>query len=124
MSVTVTTASGAVDDLRALRSWLVGDDELRGRVTLAEQPIPADKLGGLTEALVVAVGPGAGLTALASIVIAWLRSRGGTATCKLTRADGTTFEVTAEQVNGLDAAALDTMVQQVSKAMTYESTTN
>ena len=96
----------AADQLRSLHAWLTDVDELRGRVGGKESPPEEGTLGPLLEALTVAVGPGAAASALATAVIAWLRTRRGEIHVKMTLPDGRSLELSARNVAGLDAAAL------------------
>ena len=115
--ITGTAADSGADDLRSLRGWLAEESELKGSVQLVASELGAGKLGGLTDALIVAVGPGAGLTALASVTIAWLRSRAGSVSYKLTRKDGNSIEVSAERVRKLDSDAVKALIAQVGEVL-------
>jgi hypothetical protein len=103
MDVAVTIV-GAVstDELRSLRTWLVGEHELRGRVRLVERPPGRDELGGgIVEAVLVALGSGGAVTTLVAGVVSWVRSRSDRrhpstpVTVKLTFQDGASVEVSA-----------------------------
>lgn len=59
--------------LHDLYSWLAEQAELRGAVSLAKSRPPADRMGSLTDALVVAVGGGGLLTTLAHALMAWMK---------------------------------------------------
>ncbi|MFD8807227.1 hypothetical protein [Streptomyces sp. NPDC059597] len=96
----------AADLLRSLREWLSDDPSLRGRLGLRERPPDPGTLGPVLEAVVVALGPGGAATALATGVIAWLRSRRGEVRMKVTLENGRSLELTAKRVAALDAAAL------------------
>ncbi|MGV9426092.1 effector-associated constant component EACC1 [Streptomyces sp. NPDC003656] len=96
----------AADQLRSLHEWLSDDQSLRGRLGLRERPPDPGTLGPVLEAVVVALGPGGAATALATGVIAWLRSRRGEVRMKVTLEDGRSLELTAKRVAALDAAAL------------------
>ncbi|MER7936221.1 MULTISPECIES: hypothetical protein [unclassified Streptomyces] len=103
----------AADQLRSLHTWLTDVDELRGRVGCKERPPEQGTLGPLLEALTVALAPGAAATALATTVIAWLRTRRAEIRIKVTLPDRRSLELSARNVAGLDAAALR---QQVADA--------
>jgi hypothetical protein len=109
------TAAGDVsaDDLRSLRSWLIDDDELRGRVELRQRDPEPGELGSLTDALMVAAGSGGALTALASVLISWLRHRTTDVTIKVTRSDGSGVEVSAQRLRGIDGPALSAEVDRL-----------
>ena len=118
MDVTVTvTGSGDARDLGALGDWLRDEPELRGRVRLADKPPVPGSMGGLADALTVAVGPGAAATVFASALVTWIRHRTGSARYRLTRRDGTVIEVSAEHVRGLDAAAVRQQVSDLVRAL-------
>lgn len=105
MDVLVTISEGgSADMLRELRSWLVDEPELRGRVLLRERAVGQGDLGPTLEALQL-LGAGGGAATAASVIIAWLRSRSGEIKIKVTR-NGETLEVSAKGVKGLDAAGV------------------
>jgi hypothetical protein len=105
--------SGA--DLRALRSWLSGEEELRGRVRLrSEQPQPGT-LGALPEALVVA---GPLVVALVPALISWIRSRHTEVSVELTGPDGRSVKITAGQVRRMGAPELTRMINDTVRSFT------
>lgn len=110
----------AADQLRSLQEWLVGVEELRGRVEADEAPPPPDKLGPVLEALVVALGPGGAVTAFSAAVLAWLRTRRGDVRIKLTLPGHRSLELTARRVSGLDAEALRRQVADMTDALSTE----
>ncbi|WP_267885331.1 effector-associated constant component EACC1 [Streptomyces sp. NRRL F-5126] len=105
------------DQLRSLHAWLADVDELRGRVGRKEGPPEKGTLGPLLEALTVAVGPGAAASALATTVIAWLRTRRGEIHVKMTLPDGRSLELSARNVAALDAADLRRQVADVASLL-------
>ncbi|OXM71305.1 effector-associated constant component EACC1 [Amycolatopsis vastitatis] len=76
MSGTISiTLPDADEELRRLGSWLGDEDELRGRVQLADAPIRSGQMGGVLEAVVVVVTSGTA-TALCNSLFGFLtRSR-------------------------------------------------
>ncbi|MFD6451360.1 hypothetical protein ACFWF3_11295 [Nocardia sp. NPDC060220] len=80
--------SGGADDLFDLHEWFNDDRALRGRVTLVDSPIRDGEMGGLAEVLVVAVGTGGTLTALASSLSTWFTVRQSDIKLTFTRGDG------------------------------------
>ncbi|WP_329353221.1 hypothetical protein OG226_50915 [Streptomyces sp. NBC_01261] len=108
-----TDGPTAADQLRSLHAWLTDADELRGRVGCKERPPEKGTLGPLLEALTVALGPGAAATALATTVIAWLRTRRSEIRIKVTLPDRRSLELSAKNVADLDAAALRQQVADV-----------
>ncbi|WP_157111925.1 effector-associated constant component EACC1 [Nocardia beijingensis] len=91
------------EELRSLDRELTDADELRGQVRPAiAEPQPGE-LGALETALIVGLGQGGAATALATVLIAWLRTRVGSVSVKLTRSDKVVLEVNAAQLRGLSA---------------------
>lgn len=114
MDAAVTAeAPDASDQLRSFHEWLADVQELRGTVSLSESPPPPEALGPVLDALSVALGPAGAVTAFATTVIAWLRTRRGDVSIKVTLADGRSVELTAKNVSKLDAAALEQQVMHV-----------
>ncbi|MEV5302168.1 effector-associated constant component EACC1 [Amycolatopsis methanolica] len=112
MKLTVT-AERAGDEARSLREWLLGQDELRGRVRLVESPPEPGRLGSVVETLAVALGPGGVATAAATVVIAWLRRRTSDVTITVNKPDSD-FELSATNVKGVDAGELAELTRRVS----------
>ncbi|GIJ75239.1 hypothetical protein Voc01_101560 [Virgisporangium ochraceum] len=107
-----TSRSG--DDLRSIRGWLAGHDELRGRVDLRAAAAPADALGPLTDALVVAAPLAA---AVVPALISWIRSRHTDISLTISRADGTSVELTAQRVRRLGADELRGEVDRIVRGL-------
>ncbi|MGY2119316.1 effector-associated constant component EACC1 [Nocardia gipuzkoensis] len=80
------------DSLRALRTWLVGEDLLRGRARVVTSPPPEGALGSTVETLAIALAPGGAVTVLASALITWIRRQRGDITLKVVRPDGASVE--------------------------------
>ena len=114
MDAAVTAeGSDAADQLRSLHEWLTDVQELRGAVSVREEPPRPGTLGPVLDALAVALGPAGAATALATGVIAWLRTRRGEVRIKVTLTDGRSMELTATKVSNLDAAVLEQQVALV-----------
>ncbi|MFJ2162863.1 hypothetical protein [Streptomyces sp. NPDC087856] len=94
------SASG--DLLRSLHAALSGEPEWRGRVdVVSTRPVPGT-LGGWVEALSVALAPGGAVVVLVGAVVAWARRQSvGDVVCKVSRADGTSVEVSAPLARSL-----------------------
>lgn|GEM_PF-2229973 len=107
--VVVVEGSGAGDEVRSLYGWLVGEDELRGRVHLREPAPESGRLGTLPLGLEIALAPGGGA------VLAWLRYRTSDLTCRVTRPDGGAVEVSAKRVR--DPASVQAWVAELSDSL-------
>jgi hypothetical protein len=95
---------GAVsgDLLRSLHSALSGEPEWRGRVSLVPRPAEPEELGEWSEALTVALAPGGAVVVLVGAVVAWIRHQSvGDVVCKVSRADGSSVEVSAPVARSL-----------------------
>ncbi|MGW6705218.1 effector-associated constant component EACC1 [Streptomyces sp. NPDC054956] len=103
----------AGDHLRSLRDWLADSQELRGRVEAVELPPETGTLGPVLDALSVALGPAGAVSAFATGIIAWLRTRRGDVHIKVTLPEGSSLELAAKRVSGLDTPALQQQVAQV-----------
>jgi hypothetical protein len=103
------------DEVRSLRQWLLDENALRGRVRLVEPPVTPGTLGSVVETLAVALGPGGVATAAASVLIAWIRRRTGDVTLKVTQPDGSSFELSATNVQD-PATAVDDLARRLSAA--------
>ncbi|WP_329249142.1 hypothetical protein OG223_17640 [Streptomyces sp. NBC_01478] len=102
------------DDLRELRRRLTDVEELRGRIRGVDAEARPGSLGALLEALAVNVLSASAVTALAGVVVSWIRHKTADTVIKLRRPDGTEVEVTAERVRRLDSAAVRTIVAELS----------
>jgi hypothetical protein len=93
--LSLTGADDVHDELGSLRRWLSDEEEFRGRVRVEQaSPMPG-QMGGLTEALTVALGSGGALAILANSVSVWLRQRRSSLTVKIVNSDGSSQEYTA-----------------------------
>ncbi|AUG75451.1 hypothetical protein CFP65_0488 [Kitasatospora sp. MMS16-BH015] len=118
--LSIRVDGGCGDDLRSLRQWLTEEEALRGRLELERvRPAPGT-LGTVTETLTVLLGPGGVATAVASVLISWIRRRRGTVTLKVTRPDGTATELSATHVGGLDAAQVRQLSLDLSDSFTRD----
>lgn len=103
MTTRLRLVTGDHDDLLSLRAWLTDEDSLRGRVFLDLAPARPGEMGGVAEVLVVALGAGGAVTALARSLPAWLRGHADV-TVELTDQTGRTVKITAR--GAVDAQAL------------------
>jgi hypothetical protein len=104
----------AGDELRSLYGWLVGEDELRGRVHLKESAPDPGSLGTLPLGLEIVLAPGGGAV-LASAMVAWLRYRTSDLICRVTRPDGGVVEVSAKRVR--NSASVQALVAELSDSL-------
>ncbi len=119
MELRITVAGvHAGDEIRSLRGWLVGEEDLRGHVRLVERmPEPGD-LGSTTDALVVALGPGGVATVLASVLIAWLRQRQSDLTIKtICSGERRSLEISAKRLKSLSAADIQREIAQLRRLL-------
>ncbi|MCA1655914.1 MAG: hypothetical protein LC635_05655 [Pseudonocardiaceae bacterium] len=73
-AIRLDTADGSDEELRRLARWLSDEDELRGRVDLAHEPVRPGQMGGTADAVVVLLTSGTA-SALVSSLFAWLGHR-------------------------------------------------
>jgi hypothetical protein len=71
------------DELRTLAGWLSDEDEFRGRVRLARRVLQSGQMGGVLDALTVAVGSGGAAGTLVQSLFLWLKQRRSTPTVRL-----------------------------------------
>ncbi|MFG1891108.1 hypothetical protein ACGFIR_24990 [Micromonospora sp. NPDC049051] len=101
----------------ALLGWLRAEPELSGYVDRDASPPTTGSLGTVTDVLVVAVGSGGIATVLASALVSWIRRRTGSAEITVTLSDGSSIEIRATDVHGLDADGVAALVRQVRAAI-------
>ncbi len=114
MQVRLTVAGDdATAAMRSLEEWLAGDDELRGRVrSVVTAPRPGT-MGSAADVLMVAVAQGGVATAVASVLISWIRRQAGKVSVNVTRPDGAEITLTAEHVRGLTTEEVRSVVTQL-----------
>ena len=103
----LTGSDNTHDELGSLREWLSAESEFRGRVRIEEAPIQPGQMGGLAEALTVALASGGALTVLAGSVSVWLQQKRSALTVKIVNPDGSSQEITAS------GPAADTLAAKV-----------
>lgn len=113
----VLSVSGGAAEAADLAAWLDEEHALRGRVRLDAGPVLDGALGGELQQLVVGLTSGGVATAVASVIVAWLRRRTGSVTVRVLGRDGFELEVRADQVRNMDAEQLRSHVDQLVSAV-------
>lgn len=98
-----------VEELVSLKQWLTREDELRGQVTFSRSQLVADEMGGVADAVMVALGSGGAATVLAGSLSVWLRSRRADVTIEVTGPDGRSVRVVAQRVSDPNALVRDVL---------------
>ncbi|MFZ4276400.1 effector-associated constant component EACC1 [Streptomyces arboris] len=103
-SLLAVDGSDGPDSLADLRDWLSDEALLRGRVHVPPSVPGTGELGAWSDTLIVAVGAGGALTALARAVAVYVRQpRRSTVRVKVVAPDGTRTELTVQHAKNLDA---------------------
>ena len=113
--------AGSLDDAVALGGLLDADPELRGRVRRVAAQVPEGALGSGLPELVIALGSSGVATALASVLMVWLRQRSGSVSLHITRPDGAHLELTAERVRTLGSDDLRALVDLLTAQFSADS---
>lgn len=116
MNSVVIVAVDDADQLRGFHSLLTEEPEFRGRARIIERNPSPGTLGPLTDGLQIALGSGGALVALSGIVVAWLASRPGEVTVKLTRGDNQ-IEITSKGVKSLTIDGIRELSTHVSQTL-------
>jgi Effector Associated Constant Component 1 len=119
-NVTLSVA-GSLDDSVALGALLDTDPDLRGHVRRAVAQVPEGVLSGGLPDLLIALGSSGVATALASVLMVWLRQRSGSVSVHITRPDGTQLELTAERVRALGSDELRAHVDQLTTQLSTDA---
>jgi membrane-associated two-gene conflict system component 1 (EACC1) len=114
MQVGLTVAGDdATAAMRSLEVWLAGHDELHGRVEPVMTAPQPGTMGSMADVLMVTVGPGGVATAVASVLISWIRRQRGTVSVSARRPDGAEITLTADHVRGLTTEEVRALVTQL-----------
>lgn len=92
-------------ELAALLEWLQGERGLAGAIREVRRPPRPSELGGMVEALAVALGTGGAAGTFARSLFAWLRTRRPSLTVTITK-DGRSIAVEASQARDGDVLSL------------------
>lgn len=98
-------AERASTHLLSLTDWLRYEEDLRGKTRLEHGEITPGQMGGLPEALVVALSTGGAATVLARAVIEWVKQRKSDVTVKAVKPNGESFEIDLRRVTAPEALA-------------------
>ena len=121
--VTITGIDNvSTDDFHSLRRWLLEVDELRGPVEPRQQDPGPGELGGVTDAVVVALGSG-GAGALLSALVSWIRHRTTDLTIKIDHSNGTSVELTTQRLRGTDISQLGAEIARLLDRLTATDAT-
>jgi hypothetical protein len=105
-------------EVRSLEAWLVGRDELRGRVRSVPAAPSPGAMGSLADVLMVAVEHGGAVaTAAASVLISWIRRQSGKVSVTAKRPDGSKTTFTADHVRGLTSEEIPPLVARLAAAL-------
>jgi Effector Associated Constant Component 1 len=115
------SVAGSLDDSAALGALLDADPDLRGHVRREVPQGPEGALGGGLPELVIALGSSGVATAVASVLMVWLRQRSGAVSVHITQPDGTQLELTAERVRALSSDELKAHVDQLTAQLGADS---
>jgi Effector Associated Constant Component 1 len=102
--------------MRSLEAWLAGHEELRGRVRPVVMASRPGTMGPVAEALVVTIQGGVA-TAVASVLISWIRRQAGKVSVSATRPDGAKITLDAEHVRGVSAEEVGALVTQLAATL-------
>jgi membrane-associated two-gene conflict system component 1 (EACC1) len=100
------TGSDDPADTRELEAFLTGNPELRRWVTAQVAAPKPGAMGSVTDVLVVALGQGGTATALASVLISWIRRQRSTISVHTRCSCGKETTVSADHIQKLTAAQL------------------
>ncbi|MFF2554387.1 hypothetical protein ACFVUS_25530 [Nocardia sp. NPDC058058] len=106
------------DEARSLYGWLIEDDAISGGVRFASDPPRRNELGAFGDTVIVALSQGGLATALASVLITWIRHRSSAVTVKIKRPDGTEFEIDSIRVRSLPASEIASVAERLAQSLT------
>src|SRR5712691_1682234 len=117
MDVVLELVDGPADELRSLRAWLVTEDGLRGRVQPVERPPAVGELGADLTGLLIGLAGTSGSSALAAVLVTWIRTRHSDLDLLVRREDGVTTQIKARRLRHLDASALPDTIRRVTEVI-------
>lgn len=112
MRVNLRVTSGRGEQESQLAAFLGSQDQLRGRVRLIAERRKPSGMSQSVATVVAELGP-AGMVALASALITWIRQKTADTRVTMRRPDGAEFEISAARIRGLDSTQLSALVNQI-----------
>lgn len=109
-AIEINDSADALAEFESLHRWLGESTSLRGAVTLDQTMTPGE-MGAVSDVLVVALGSGGAVTALAASLGAWLHSRRSHVKIKVTAADGSSVEIDVKRAKG-DQAGVEELLRE------------
>jgi hypothetical protein len=109
-AIKISDSADALAELESLHGWLAESTTLRGALTL-EQTMKPGEMGAVSDVLVVALGSGGAVTALAASLGSWLFSRRSHVKIKVTAADGSSIELDVKRAKG-DQAGVEELLRE------------
>jgi hypothetical protein len=96
MEIEIKTAVDGVADeveLRSLRDWLMQESPSPGAISTRQGRAEAGEMGGMTDAVTVALGSGGAIAVLAGSVSTWIQTRRQSVKMVLRRPGGAELEI-------------------------------
>ncbi|MFI6927450.1 hypothetical protein ACIBIZ_46490 [Nonomuraea spiralis] len=108
------------DELYSLRKEFSDDVELAGIAQDRISGPPADALGDIADALIIALAPGGLVTAAAAVLVTWIRNRKRSVSITLKRPDNAELRFQAETVRAIDGAKVREITAELAKWLNGE----
>ena len=104
-------------ETRELEAFLTSDPELRSRVTARVAAPEPGSMGSVTDVLVVALGQGGIATALASVLISWIRRQRSKISVHARCSCGKEITVSVDHIRNLTADQLREQVANLAEQL-------
>ncbi|WP_243788372.1 effector-associated constant component EACC1 [Saccharopolyspora gloriosae] len=116
------TGVETTDELRALRTWLAEEPELRGHVHLVERPPEAGQLGTVPVLILVTLGTGATTAGLMTAVSTWLQHRAVDVACTVAKTvGGAGVTLSARDLRQADLAARGRLTRELATTLAADA---
>jgi len=92
--------------LPELRSWLAGEDELRGRISEENPVVESGQMGAITDVLLVALGAHGVGNALAASLSTWIQHHRPSVDIEVTGPNGRRTKISTRDADIADVKAL------------------